>query len=251
MLPMVTCVCPTYGRYPDFGHLVEEAVESFLRQDYQGQKELIIVNDCFSQSLSLPGALEVRILNVGGRFASLGAKYNWGFDHAEGDIFLTWEDDDISLPRRITQAVERLASGEYHYFNPQRSWFLAKTAAGLEGVGLHHHHNHGVCHNASAFTRAAFRVTGGYPSVSGNQDALMDARLKALDRTAPPLSNDPAKWTYIYRWGVSNCHLSGSANHEDFYRDWGKRVVSPGAFTIRPHWRADYVRLTNAALLGR
>ena len=33
-MPLVSCICPTYNRPPEYQHLVEEAIESFLRQDY-------------------------------------------------------------------------------------------------------------------------------------------------------------------------------------------------------------------------
>ena len=36
--PGVSCICPTYAR-PD---LLEEAIQSFLLQDYPGPKELIV-----------------------------------------------------------------------------------------------------------------------------------------------------------------------------------------------------------------
>ena len=44
-LPKVSCICPTFARV----YLLEEAIESFLRQDYKGEKELIIddgLEDC-------------------------------------------------------------------------------------------------------------------------------------------------------------------------------------------------------------
>src|SRR5262245_8679210 len=62
--PSVSCMCLTYGRPP---HLVEEAIESFLRQDYRGQKELIVLNDLFGQELRFEHP-EVQIVNVGKRF---------------------------------------------------------------------------------------------------------------------------------------------------------------------------------------
>ena len=39
--PKVSCYCATYGRVS----LLEESVHSFLIQDYDGEKELIILND--------------------------------------------------------------------------------------------------------------------------------------------------------------------------------------------------------------
>ncbi|MEZ4657920.1 MAG: glycosyltransferase family A protein [Caldilineaceae bacterium] len=43
----VSCICLTYGRPA----VLEEAIYSFLQQDYQGPKELIVLNDYVDQTL--------------------------------------------------------------------------------------------------------------------------------------------------------------------------------------------------------
>lgn len=239
MLPLVSCLCPTFGRFPEFGHLLCETVESFLRQTYP-RKELLILNDCAGQTLAC-NAPGVRVVNVGRRFASLGEKYNAAVRLSAGDLLCTWEDDDISLPWRIEQGVRRI--GGAAYWNPQRSWFLDEGGANPEGVGLHRHHSHGVCHNASIFARSAWEKAGGYPAMSGAQDAAMDRRLKALGPCPPPLGDDWREWSYVYRWGVSPIHLSGQPDPDTFYRGLDGQGVRQGRFEIVPGWRADYVAM--------
>jgi glycosyltransferase involved in cell wall biosynthesis len=246
--PLVSCICPTYGRAPGFLHLLEEAVESFNRQDYpEALRELIIVNDCPGQELAC-GSPGVRVMNLPRRFSSLGEKYNWAISQAQGSVILTWEDDDISLPHRISQAVEKL--GDAAYWNPRRSWFLDLGSANPGGPGLHHKHNHGVNHNASAFQRLAWEAVGGYPHISGAQDAAMDQRLMSLGSWTGRLSDDPGEWSYIYRWGVSPCHLSGDVRPDAFYARWGMGPTTPGVFHIKPHWRMDYSAMCAEAALG-
>lgn len=82
--PLVTCVCPTFNRPSEGMELLEEAVESFLRQDYE-QKELLILNDCPEQVLvcDAPG---VRVVNFPSRFPSLGEKRNAGVRLARGTL---------------------------------------------------------------------------------------------------------------------------------------------------------------------
>ena len=45
-------------------------------------------------------------------------------------------------------------------------------------------------------------------------------------------------WFYIYRWGVSPAHLSGSSDME-FWRS-RSRPIQEGRFVLHPHWRSDY-----------
>ena len=109
--PMVSCICPTYGRPATYQHLLEEAVASFLRQTYPN-KELIVLNDCPGQELVCQ-APDVRVVNRADRFPTLGDKYNAAVSLARGDLIAPWEDDDISLPWRLALSVDRLGDADY------------------------------------------------------------------------------------------------------------------------------------------
>ena len=236
--PLVSCLCPTYNRPPDHQYLVEEAVESFLRQTYPN-KELILLNDCPGQELSCdaPG---VRIVNVPHRFAALGEKLNAAVALAGGELLAPWDDDDISLPWRLSHSVESIGSADY--FNPRSYW-------ALDASGLQYDHPSGYAHNASVFTRSAFEAVGGYPPISFGADAALDAALSALDRVVDPKRGGRqltrSECFYIYRWGVSPVHLSGR-HTEAFYREVGALPITPGRFELSPHWRDDYVAATRA-----
>ena len=239
-LPLVSCICPTYNRPPRYQHLLEEAIASFLRQDYPN-KELIVLNDCPGQELICdePG---VRVVNVAERFPSIGDKQNAAVGLARGELIAPWDDDDISLPWRLSLSVERLGDGDY--FNPRSYWFL-------DNEGLHANHPMGYAHNASLFRRAAFEGVGGYPSVSLGADAALDAAFSGLAQGVDPRRGDKeltrSEWYYIYRWGVSPVHMSGSGV-EDFYGEVGKLPVVEACFQLTPHWRRDYVAETRRLL---
>jgi hypothetical protein len=229
---LVSAICPTYGRPPNYQHLVEEAIECFVRQETAVERELVILNDCPGQELVCHVA-GVRVINHPVRYRTLGEKYNAMIIQARGDVIFPWEDDDLSLPWRIEQATQTLAQG-YEYFNPRRTWYL-------DGNGWHHEHAHGYCHNASAFTRSAWERVGGYQRVSGAQDAMMDAALQTGVATAPPLPDDPSVWPYVYRWGVSDFHLSAYGGGDQVWNQHGGKPVQPGRYVLRPHWREDYL----------
>ena len=239
-LPLVSCICPTYNRPPRYQHLLEEAIASFLRQDYPN-KELIVLNDCPGQELICdePG---VRVVNVAERYPSIGDKQNAAVGLARGELIAPWDDDDISLPWRLSLSVERLGDGDY--FNPRSYWFL-------DNEGLHFDHPMGYANNASLFRRAAFEGVGGYPSDSLGADAALDAAFSGLAHAVDPRRGDKeltrGEWYYIYRWGVSPAHMSGSGV-EDFYREVGKLPVVEACFHLSPHWRRDYVAETRRLL---
>jgi glycosyltransferase involved in cell wall biosynthesis len=241
--PLISCLCPTFGRCGSpWQYLLEEAVESFLRQT-DTRSELLILNDHPAQEVVFPHP-RVRVVNLPQRFRTLGEKYNALVSFASGDLLAPWEDDDISLPHRLELSRERL--GKQDYFNPGRFWLLDRR-------GLHHEHPMGVAHNLSLFRRKAWRAVGGYPAVTGSQDAEMDQRLaghpRVRWRNGRPLP--VSQWYYIYRWGVSPYHLSGRPRMQSYYDSLAKAAAAAGRFPLRPHWRQDYLALVTAAQAQR
>lgn len=255
-LPFVSCLCPTYGRCPSYQHLLEESIESFLLQDYPAdRRELIVLNDHPDQQLLLKWDRaqpwpNVRIARSLRRFDSLGEKYNQLCKLANGELLMPWEDDDISLPKRISQAVAKLKAQEAAYWKPPQVLFLQ------DGQAIRWQHGVGVRHHAGIFTKEAWQRVGGYPKISGAQDAVFDQLLQAncnYQEETPayqPGSMPPGEWQYIYRFGVSPVHLSGVSDHEEFYRRVGTMPVPGGIFDLTPHWRRDYAALAAEATAG-
>lgn len=242
-LPLVSCICATYNRPPGHQHLIEEAIESFLRQTYP-HKELLVINDTPGQELvcDAPG---VRVINVPERFPGLGQKHNAGVALARGALIANWDDDDISLPWRLSLSVERLADADY--YNPRTFWYMVSGDVQERPV-----RNYG--HNLSLLRRSAFDAVGGYPLRQRGVDKAIAGLLRADPnvRWAPDLDGAEIAREdlfYIYRWGVSPHHLSGSP-HDDHWDRIAKRPVTPGQFVLRPHWRQDYELTVRHALAG-
>jgi glycosyltransferase involved in cell wall biosynthesis len=242
--PLISCLCATYNRAPDFLHLVEEAIESFLRQDYP-HKELIVVNDTPGQELTC-AAEGVVIVNLPRRIRTVGDKQNAAVAIANGALLAPWDDDDISLPWRLSYSADWM--GDASYFNPRSYWYLPAS-------GLQYDHPVGYAHNASLFTRESFERIGRYRSISLGYDrdidrAYVDSDEPLVDplfRRSRPLRRD--EWFYIYRWGVSPGHLSSIADTDDGrYLLNGQQPIETGTFELRPHWRRDYLAETQAVL---
>ncbi|MCC6944125.1 MAG: glycosyltransferase [Thermomicrobiales bacterium] len=237
--PLVSCILPTYGRPPIYRHLVEEAIESFLRQDYP-VKELIILNDCGAQTL-ICDAPNVRVVNVSERFATLGEKRNAAVTLSSGELIAPWDDDDISLPWRLSQSVERI--GDADYYCPPNSWYM-------EERNLSSDVHTALTRAHSLYRRSAFDAVGGYPHVNFRVDVAIENLLGVEGRSAdPPRSAARSEVSYIYRRGVSPVHISGQGV-DGTYVEIGKRPVAPGRYVLQPHWRVDYERVIKSIWSG-
>jgi FkbM family methyltransferase len=232
-LPRVSCLYPTYNRVPHDLSLVEEMVESFLRQDY-ANKELILLNDTPGQVLRFEHP-EVRIVNLPSRCASLAQKRDLLADLASGELICVWEENSISLPWRLSRSVEML--GEADYYNPGANWVLMKD-------GLHHDFPSGHGYFASIYRKRAYQELGGIPDISLGEDAVMDMRLRTGKvAVRPPLPLH--EWSYIYRWGVSPVPR-GTVPGDTSWAALGRLPIAEGEFVLHPHWEQDYTGLTRA-----
>jgi len=84
---IVSCICVTQ---PGREHFLEEAISCFDSQDYPaGERELVIVRDAKDGT-------------------TLGELRNAGIAIASGKYIMTWDDDDLYSPTRISQQVMML-----------------------------------------------------------------------------------------------------------------------------------------------
>lgn len=94
---------PTFNRR----HLLPLAIECYLSQDWK-EKELIVVDDgtdCVEDVFSaVPGCRYFRTE----KFPKLGDKVNFACEQAQGEVIVTWDDDDWYAPNRISDQVNRL-----------------------------------------------------------------------------------------------------------------------------------------------
>ena len=233
MLPFVSFLVPTFGRYPDYRHLVEESVECFVRNraNYTGDCEMILWNDTPGQKL-VCRTEGVRVFNSP-RFPNLGEKRQALADLAKGDVLVIGDDDDISLPGRFRQAASHIGESTLGVFDPGGYWYFDGQTLGLPPT-------QGYRHNCSAFTKFALNSVGGYPPTNWDDKEIMG--LLRADRTLryPRKSVPPAQFQTIYRWGVSPQHMSGGGNADLVWAMGGNRKIESGTFEIVPRWRRDY-----------
>jgi glycosyltransferase involved in cell wall biosynthesis len=225
-------MCPTYGRVG----LLEESIESFIRQDYQGEKELVVVNDLPEQELFLHDCPpNIRVINLRARCTNLGHKRNTVAEHCAGDLIMTWSDDDIHLPSRISNNVAAhslggyVTEGRYVFLHGERSKCVEERMCGPFLMG-----------------RSAFWDFGGIPDADNGEDLLfLNKVTQSLKMTTAPGTN------YIYRWDTGRFHASQHDKKEgawETYRHLVLQSIASGAepsglIPLKPTWRQDYSAL--------
>lgn len=244
--PPVSCICPTYGRVA----LLEEAIQSFLQQDYPGPKELIVLNDYDGQTLAFDHP-EVRIVNRAERFPSLGEKFNAAVALASHDLLFVWHDDDISLPHRLSFSVAQCGEGRV-FFKAENAWFW--NDGRLSGPEKN------VFHGGSCWRRALFDKVHGYPSVEQRYDVEFEQRCQGAalgPLKVATLMLDEVY--YLYRWnGTGSYHASVMGGDVSARKPQtvpghvaeqaARGQIPQGRVQLEPRWRTDYAALVRGHL---
>ena len=229
--PKISAICITYGRR----RMLEEALESFLRQDYPN-KELIILNDepLVYYEFDHP---QVLIFNYQERFTAIGEKRNYATDLSTGDYLLPWDDDDIYLPNRMSFCYETLMKGNKHFGHYQHTAVATHKDCVIKKY---------LMGSNCMYSRQAFYDIGrydesivDYKKVPIGEDHDLANRLKAVHkRSLVPVHYKDI--FYIYRWGRSP-HLSFTATMREHQRRTDEESVSEkGSIKLAPVWRQDY-----------
>lgn len=238
-------MCPTFGRPQP---VIEEAVWSFLNQDYAGDKELLILNDFDRQTIVFDHP-QVTVVNVPSRFHSVGEKRNAAAAMCRHDLLAVWDDDDIYLPHRL-----RFSAGMYkdkkRFFKPSQALVLSNGA--IRGPETN------LFHSGSLWHRSLFDEVGGYAHMGSGQDRdLEDKFEKVIGAGKDYAGIRPSEIYYLYRWSrTQSYHLSrfgrdgagksGNDQVGEYVRGQLERGEIPtGEMVLRPHWCVDYSKLVS------
>jgi glycosyltransferase involved in cell wall biosynthesis len=210
-----------------------EAVESFRRQLLDGVKaELLILNDNPDQHLTckVPG---VRIVQGMNPYRTLSDKWNAGVEMASGRWIACWDDDDISLPARLSQSVEVI--GGHDLFSNMWCWSMCDKRGVIDQIG-----RTWLC--SSMFRRDAFIREGGCISDKWNDRVTYEALRKSMVSQSKP---DYDRIQYVYRW-AGEMHDSGHGEDAALRVERFRAAVLNdsrfvrGEFELIPWWTMDY-----------
>ena len=238
-LPLISAKCITYGRI----HLLEESIYSFINQDYNGPKELIIVNDYPLQKLIFDHP-DVRIYNLDTTFDTIGAKENYATELCQGDIICQWDDDDVALPNHLTNVAKYFTNNVNILHWKTGVFFNGEDITEIGWIG-----NSGI-----VFRKSAWKAIGGHPLENAGYDMTFIERINAYGGrlfAKPP--KEEASWFYM--WGGRGYHMSGEGTdhpgklnaiqrhsaHIEKERRMGKIPI--GDVQLVPNWKIDYTQM--------
>jgi glycosyltransferase involved in cell wall biosynthesis len=239
---MISCKMITYGRV----EFLEESLQSFLNQDYDGEKELVIVNDYPQQKLIFDHP-EVRIFNLDYTFETIGQKENFAVEQCKGDIIAVWDDDDVALPNHLSNIKKYFIEGSDLLHWHKGVLFNVPNIEAITGLG-----NSGI-----VYSRKAWEAIGRHPLENAGYDMTFVIKIKTMFPNniifAEP-NDDEVSWFYI--WGGRGYHMSGMGSdnddskpsvivrhfeHIESLRMQGK--IPTGDIYLNPNWKYDYNQL--------
>lgn len=235
----VSCKCITYGRI----EFLEESIESFLRQEYPGEYELVIVNDYPKQKL-IYNHPKIRIYNLDFTFNTIGEKENFAISACKYENIAVWDDDDLALPNHLLNINKYFRSYDLlHWQNGVA--FVTKRIAAIHSLG-----NSGI-----VYTKNIWQRMGGHAFENAGYDTTFVQKVTKsggrIARAFPP--NNEVSW--FYTWGNGTYHMSGMgadndsrpnvvvrhSDHIERLRAQGK--IPTGDIILNPHWEQDYQQM--------
>lgn len=229
---MVSVLTLTYGRHA----LLEEAIESYLRQDFSGKSEMLIVNDSPKVEYVFRHP-NVRIINFKKRFPSIGEKLKFGFSHCEYDHIYRLDDDDLLAPWALRHTWEDIISHpDFEIYRSNGHYYFEHNTF----KKIYSSINNGNVFSKQYLSRIEI------PDVSYGEDNAMTFQNNAKIYISPRTQK-----TMIYRWGMNTFHISGMGNvGNNAIMKWTDRIVRSGArekreegvLVLQPHFRQEYYR---------
>ncbi len=252
--PAVSILINAFGRT----WLLAEALKAAHDQVYDGDIEIVVINDLQEQSLRapelhLPGRTWA-VHNLPKRLGSLGEKRNAGIERCSHRIIVMADDDDIMLP----WSVDTLLTGHSDTDMPTWASKYAYTTgwprgevAGAPEWSCHTEWNASAQHGL--ITKAHHEVLGGFKHFSTKDD--IDFMHRAYARFGDGIFVDVMYPEYLYRWGTTAHHLAGTSDCASSWEAAYQRALHDirtgfeprGDVQLQPALKADYVAALRAA----
>ncbi len=220
---MISVLTITYKRH----HLLEEAIESFLRQEDLSGCEMVIINDNPEVGYIYDHP-RIKIINYKNRFPSIASKLQWGYRQCKNEFIYRLDDDDLLGPNAFSILAEAITnSKEYpEIYRSSSHYFFENNIYKGEKDNI----NNGNVYSKAYLNRIK------WPDKSGDEDADITFNHNAKIFTIP-------KPTMIYRWGMNTLHISGmgkQTNEAILKKADEVLKESAGDLVLKPHFNQEY-----------
>ena len=228
---MISILTLTYERHT----ILEEAIESYLRQDFKGESEMIVIND--SRSDYIYDHDNIRIINIKDRFQSVGKKLEFGFSQCKYDYIYRLDDDDLLAPWALTNTWEDISKNpNYEIYRSDAHYFFENNIYIKKAWNVN---------TGNVYTKKYLsRIQLPNKSLGEDFDITFSNQAKIYE------SNRDEK-SMIYRWGMNTYHVSGMGDigNEAINQQTDRIVrVEPNysnkmrnsGIELHPHFNHDY-----------
>jgi glycosyltransferase involved in cell wall biosynthesis len=221
---MISVLTLTYQRH----HILEEAIQSFLSQSYDGG-EMVVINDSSDVEYVFDHP-RVKIINVKDRFISISEKLKWGSQFCKYEYMYRLDDDDLLTPWALESVKEDVEQHPgYDIYRSNKHYFFVDNKFNKISGNV----NNGNVYTKDYFNRIAF------PNVGNSEDAVITFQRggKIYESTKKP--------TMIYRWGMNTYHISGVGIQTNIQvtklvDSIVARNKEQGIIQLSPHFNKDY-----------
>ena len=264
-LPLVSFLTLTYNQE----QYIYEAVMSGLQQDYLGQMEIIVQDDCSTDNTEQevlraindnphPDRFHVKYAKNSHR-QGLGGNMHDGLARCKGDIIVYNDGDDVSFPDRVSEVVRifqthpdvMLVSGEIHWLCngvkcPPKEPFPAEPRLRSIHDNIRNHMRHEIWGCTPAYRREVIDKFPPMLTTTPTSDTWIQWRAFMLGngKQSVYLGNKPCLY---YR--IHNRQLTGSQNmskmkrtliFHQYWKDWlyatkHRYICIYISFRILPH----------------
>lgn len=221
---MISVLTITYKRH----HLLEEAIESFLRQESRNDKnEMVIINDNPEVDYVYEHS-QIRIINHKQRFPSISSKIEWGYKICNNPYIYRLDDDDLLAPWALINVESDIINNPgYDIYRSSGMYFFLNNQIQSESDNV----NNGNVYSKNYLDRIEF------PDLSGTEDANITFHHNAKIYRSNLLH------TMIYRWGMNTFHISGMGTQpNNVILEQADRVLDnrKGTIQLDPKFIEDY-----------
>jgi glycosyltransferase involved in cell wall biosynthesis len=222
---MISVLTITYKRH----HLLEEAIESFLRQQTAIDSEMVVINDNPEVDYIYEHE-RVKIFNCKERFPSIASKLEWGYKQCKYDYIYRLDDDDLLAPWALENAKEDiLANPGHEIYRSEGMYFFVNNEFQKKDSNIN---------NGNVYTKAYLdRIE--FPDKSGDEDMYITFRNNAK------IYESKLKHTIPYRWGMGTLHISGMGiQPNEVILEQADKVLdaTKGNIILNPHFDNDYYK---------